>query len=206
MNYPLSVANELVEMYGLGSDGLSAGAKLALDEMKATRGALFDIRKDCYYAAVEICKQYDTAESHKIAYNAYRNLPAIYRKDTIRELARSIDLGNNSPFDIYRLGLHLADDHEYDKAIACICDAISLEPHNPLFYVWLAQTLVKQNKLDAALELLNSYKNSNYYTDDVVNTSIGRQRGSDGIDRTVKDLEDKKARGYVFRPRIKVEE
>jgi tetratricopeptide (TPR) repeat protein len=197
------VALELVRSFGIGfgEKDLSPEAYKAIQEMEEWRGLLYDAHQDIYHAAVEICKHYDTVESHKIAYDAYRNLPAAYRKDAIRELARSIDLGNNSPFDVYRLGLHLADDHEYDKAIACICDAISLEPHNPLFYTWLARTLVKQNKIDAALEILNSYKNSKYYTDDVVNTCIGPQKGSDRIDRNIKDLEDKKARGYVFHPR-----
>lgn len=202
MKYSLGVAKELANFYGLGERDISPEAYAAIKEMEEKRGLLYDAPQDILLAATEICSQYDTVESHQIAADAYRRLPATYREDAIRELSRAIDLdGGGTPFRVYQLGLLYAKGHNFGEAIRCIGFAIEREPENPTYYIQLAKVIAMQNRLDDALAILDSFKRSGHYRDRVVTKSMGVLNGKIGIDLCIKDIEEKKARGYMYRPR-----
>lgn len=115
-------------------------------------------------------------------------------------IASKIDDPNLSSFDTYYLGLMLAKEYRLFEGELYIRKAIDMEPQNPLYQYWLADTIVKQNRIDDALNELYGFRDSEYYKQGIVNTSIGQQHMT-MIDNAITDIEDKKSRGYVYRPK-----
>lgn len=117
-------------------------------------------------------------------------------------IASTINNPNLSAFDTYYLGLMLAQEQRLTEGEFYIRKAIAMQPQDPLFRYWLADTIVKQNRLDDALDELYKYRDGEYYKQGTVETGIGRQNMT-MIDNAIADIEAKKARGYVYRPRKK---
>lgn len=200
----LYAAYQLVTMFGMPAT--SEGDLLIEALAELTEARVFDDHpyNPSYHAAVSLCEKYNCKAAYHLAYVAYSNLPAQYRPKAIEAMARMISLGGSSSFSIYQLGLKLAKEYRFDEAVAHIKAAIKKDPHDPLYHVWLANTMVKMNEIDEALNVLYEYRKTDAYKSGKVMTFIGNQTMKQ-LDYTIKDIETKKARGYVYRPRKKKE-
>lgn len=198
----LYAAYQLVSMFGMPAIPEDELPIEAIVELREARIECSHPYNASYLAAVSLCGKYDAQVSHHIRYLAYKNLPASYRPQAIEALSKVLSYGNMPAFHIYQLGLKLAAEYRFDEAIAHIKTAINMEPHDPLYHVHLAEVLVKTNDIDAALQVLYDYQETEHYKKGVVQTYIGPQR-MQHLDYTIQDIEAKKARGYVYRPRKK---
>lgn len=189
----LYAALQLVERFGMSSiprNKLTSEAIKALEAQEALEGTVKHYYNPSFKAAVDLASKYDTELSHTIAFLAYNSLPASYRPKAIIELKKMLQY-QTVAFDIYYLGLLESKEGNQEEALELILTARDMNPSEPLYTRWAAEVLVKQNKLDDALDLLYKYRDSQYYL------FFGKQM----IDSTISDIEAKKARGYVYRPR-----
>jgi len=197
----------LITMFGMPAtpeDALPQEAKNELNRMRSVGEDLATPSNTSFMAAANLSAKYNSALSHLIAFHAYRNLPAVFRPLAISEMQQALEMGSGTPFDVYMQGLQLAKEYRFDEALAHIQVAISKEPQNPLYYRWAADVLVKMNELDYALRVLYAYRDGEYYKAGHVIDGMGLPiRTQQMIDVTIKEIEDKKTRGYVYRPRKK---
>ena len=199
---------ELISMFGMPAtpeDQLPPKAKEELNSVRVTYDNPHPY--NCSYeAAANLCLAHDSVLAHIIAFQAFKNLPAAYRPEAIKEMKKAIAMGHNKPFDIYGMGLLQSQEGDQADALDSIAKAIDLAPQNPLYYRWAAEVLVKMNELDQALSILYAYRDGEYYRAEKVIDDLGLPLNTRiMIDSTIKDIEDKKARGYVYRPRKKKE-
>lgn len=120
-------------------------------------------------------------------------------------IQKNMECKSLSAFDTYYTGIMLVKEHRAEEGEVFIRKAIEKEPQNPLFYQWLSDALVKQNRLDDALDELHAYQQTDYYKSGRVDTCIGYM-DMKRIDNAVLDIKAKKARGYIYRPRKKQSE
>lgn len=196
----LFAAYQLVSMFGMPPIPESQLPIEAIVKLANVRREYDHYYNSSYLAAASLCSEHDAKVAHHIAFVAYSNLPSKYRPLAIIEMSKVQEYKDVSAFSVYQLGLKLAEEHRFAEAIAHINIAISKEPHDPLYHVWLANTMVKMKNIDEALKVLYDYRETEYYQAGYVQTFIGRQTMQQ-LDYNIKDIEAKKARGYVYRPR-----
>ena len=107
--------------------------------------------------------------------------------------------------DKYHFGIQFYKINKLIDAEKLLSEAYEGDPSNFLYCRWLAEVYVKMNNIDRALSLLYAYKNGpdfkprvNVYgpfKPSIDNTPINYINGA------IKIIENKKAKGYVFRPR-----
>ena len=142
-------------------------------------------RQDIINKAIEICgepttpiKRFIYAKAYAWSNKEYRNLAIKYinlylnndlyedeylykfenRNDSI-EIRKKKHINNMKEMlaDIY------VKNHEFDKALSIYDDLINSEPLFPVFYSKKIKTMIKMNRIDECITLLNNLKKSKYY-------------------------------------------
>ena len=204
----IKMANELMRSVGFGCAQVSKNTQKQL--LKICNGrSVFDSRNDVYFYILRILKNVDDQEARALVFDVLKNLPVAYRAlaiDVCKKLLFFSQSKKEASGYKYKLGLLYYKENRLAEAETLLAEAYSYYPGNYLACRWLAEVYVKQNKIDQALNILYDYKNSIYFKPIINNHPLGQS-----IDNTpvtyiagaIKDIEDKKARGYIYRPRKK---
>lgn len=158
--------------------------------------------------ASDLCGEPDTAKGYCIKSNACEWAGAKYRPDTIRWTLKWIDAGLSYPgmdpwhysgctvkqsreYDAFmRLGKAYEGEYMFEEALSSYKKASTARPDAYSIVVYMSKVLTKMNKLDEAIQL--------------VSTSQCEGKFDENVRRaTLEDLKEKKARGYVYKPRNK---
>lgn len=207
-NKSIYLAQELINCLGVGAS-VSDGTEKCLKKICGKR-SVYEAKKDIYFYAAEIISNIDSQEARIIAFNAYKNLPTAYRSYAIDKGYEIIlNARNNKEAAEYKywVGLLLYDSNRLSEAEQLLRESYKFKPSSYLACRWLAEVHVKLNNIDEALNLLYDYRNGPYFKpvitpsvfgDIVDNTPVSY------ITYTIKETENKKARGYVYRSRRKI--
>lgn len=213
-----------LELFGtLGSGGntqLSKSAKNILSRCNH--------RTDVLKEMINLCPNPTTQKELYIVSTAYVWLGAGYRKQAIEFLTKYINVGaywegtpnqfvNLYGFDIDQkkaniayvyenLGMSYEGEYMFQEAFDAYKKAYELCPYYSIGIVKMANIYVKMNTIDNALKLLKEAKKSQYYKkyiwkDNVLGTTYKNDDFVKSIDRAIKDIQEKKLKGYVYRPR-----
>lgn len=145
------------------------------------------------------CYNANDFDSHWSCARIYDFWGAKYRLLAIYHYEKCIELSKDdfSTFNLYTaLGSLYEKSRDFEKAINAYKKIIEDSPYSPTGYVCVAKCLRKQNKLDEAVKFLENAKTSNYYTNPVPYSCFNTC-----IDNKLQDLYNKKAKGYIFRPK-----
>lgn len=164
-------------------------------------------RKQLLLAEIDLCKPFDTAASYCIIANAYHFLGAEYRQQTIYYLTKYLANPEWVPCvesDKTRylagrwsiLGQAYEGEYQLDEALKAYGSELKMSPEYPAAYVHVATVLSKMNRLDEAIAFLKGLKTTDYYCAPAFGSCFNTV-----IDNYLHKFEDKKARGYVYKPR-----
>lgn len=166
---------------------------------------IYKCSKEISKFALELCQGIDDLQALEVSLRACKNLPEAYRPQAIQIAKKIIEL-DPSGYSYYQYGLLLLKDGQLQEAEKAFITAYKLNPSSDLICVHLAKTYVKLNMIDTGLELLYDFKRSPNYGRKYKNC-LGEERIDETsitcIDSMISDLEGKKSRGYVYRPRKK---
>ena len=158
--------------------------------------------------AADLCGEPETAKGYCIKSKACDWAGAKYRPETIRWTLKWIDAGLSYPgmepnhysgctvkqsreYDAFqRLGEAYEGEYMFDEALSSYKKALDARPAAYSLVVSISKVLTKMNKLDEAIEMV-----SNSPCENEIDKNIRRA--------TLKELKEKKARGYVYKPRNK---
>lgn len=202
----INIAKELLHCMGMFSS-VSEQAKPYLDKICNGR-TIYESREDIYDVVIELLKDIDDQEARLLLFEAYRGMPASFRPLSIEIGAKIIKDARNKDEETsykYLVGIQLYKSNMLPEAEKLLSEAYEESPSNYLYCRWLAEVYVKMNDLDKALSILYAYKNGPYFKPRI-HTYTPFEPSVDNtpityINGTIKIIEDKKARGYVFRPR-----
>ncbi|MBP0965477.1 MAG: hypothetical protein J5999_09340 [Oscillospiraceae bacterium] len=207
------IALELFESENVGGN-VSSEAKRIL---KSCSG-----RQEVLLKAIELCgSEPDTPKKLYIVSHCYVYLGAAYRKQAIKYLEEYIlkgavwegtpaariredgyildQLKANQASVYSYLGKAYEGEYEFEKAETAYKSAESLAPYFAAYAVQTAETYIKRNNLQTALNYLEKYKKSTYYKKNVNDYKLL-------LDNAISDINSKISKGYVYRPRKKSEE
>lgn len=107
-----------------------------------------------YHAAVQYCTRYIQLAPHDwqgyhLRFLAYGDL--LDRKRQIADAEQVVKLQPRSAAALNDLGIALANNRQYAKAVQVLTNAIKLNPRNPIFYSNRGQAEYQEKKLNAAL-------------------------------------------------------
>jgi tetratricopeptide (TPR) repeat protein len=204
-----------------GSNPIHKKAKQIAEKAKGRHEVLDKI--------IELCQNIEHPKSYYLIGMAYVWKGAKFRREAIYYLEKYL----NTPIEIeesyysregklvdgYTTGIQISHvykdlgkcyegEYEFEKALESYQKAAKLDPSIPSAYVFIAQVLVKMNKLDKAIEVIQKAKNSRYYAPiKTISQFDGKIYYDDTfkivIDNYLEDLKIKKEKGYVYRPRKK---
>jgi len=202
----IAMARDLLRSIGMGHS-VSKNTKPYLDDICNGR-SIYDSKNDIYQCVVDMLKGLNSQEARILLFEAFKNMPVSYRSDLFQVGSAIINHARNKNELLsskYQLGLSYYKNNNLIEAEKLLSEAYEGDPSNFLYCRWLAEVYVKMNDIDKALSLLYAYKRSPYYKPlvhtyglfepSVDNTPIAY------INAAIKEIENKKARGYVFRAR-----
>lgn len=203
--YNVMRATLLLDSLGFGT-GSSIREDIKRDLARICEGRpVYKCGKEISKFALELCQGIDDLQALEVSLRACKNLPVAYRPQAIKIAKRIIEL-DPCGHSYYQYGLLLLKDGQLQEAERALITAYKLNPSSDLICVHLAKTYVKLNMIDKGLELLYDFKRSPNYGRKYKNC-LGEERIDETsityIDFMISDLEDKKSRGYVYRPRKK---
>lgn len=219
------LADDLLNAYeGLGRPArILKGKSLEVFTSICNGRDKWDARRDILLYAASILEKVNDQDARITLMHIYENLPARYRSDAIRIGLDIIKNARNNMEEIeykYWTALLLYKDNKLTQAEELLTDSYCKRPESMTSCRFLAEIYVKRNDLDKALDILYSYKNSCYYIKHTIKY-IGPvlRRGEPEryeiksmeedprqyIDAVISDIENKKANGYVYKPRKKIE-
>lgn len=157
--------------------------------------------------AAELCGEPNTIKGYYVKSLASEWAGAKYRKETIKWTLKWIESGlefsgmdrrypqctvrQSLEYDAYlRLGQALEGEYMFEEALTAYQKGFAARPSAYSLIIKMSKVLVKMNKLDEAIDL------------------VGNATFPDGIEKnlqteTLKELHEKKAKGYVYKPRKK---
>ena len=198
-------AEQLLNSLGMGIGNTEdRNVQMTLKKICAGR-PIYKCSNEISKFALELCQDIDDIRALKVALRACKNLPVAYRPQALKIAKRIVEIKPTAS-SYYDYGILLLEDRQLEEAEDIFTVAYKLAPQSYLICVHLAKTYVKLNLIDKGLELLYNFKKSSYYgkkyidycgVEQIDETSISY------INHAISDLEDKKARGYVYRPRKK---
>lgn len=202
----IMISSELLRSIGMGHS-VSKGVKPYLDSICNGR-SIYDSKDDIYDYIVEILKEINSQEARILLFEAFKNMPVSHRSDLFQIGNEIINHARNNSELLsskYQLGLQYYKNNKLLEAEKLLSEAYEGNLSNPLYCRWLAEVYVKMNNLDKALSILYAYKNGPYFKP-IIHTHGPFEPSVDNtpityINGSIKRIEDKKARGYVFRPR-----
>lgn len=167
-------------------------------------------RKRILLAEVELCKQYETPMSYCVIANAYYFLGAAYRQETIEYMRKYLENPEWIPHAEYFeddrtrylsvrwgiLGQAYEGEYQFEDALWAYCGEKDAAPEHPAAYVHIATVLTKMNRIDDAIAFLREAQKTRYYNEPGFGTCFDII-----IDNRLSQLEEKKKRGYVYKPR-----
>lgn len=120
---------------------------------------------------------------------------ARYRLLAIDRFEHCLQIHPNA--SLYRvLGDLYEKDHRFQDAQAMYQMYLDKMPEYPAGYVFVARCLLKQNKIDEALDFLNDAKSTEYYLNPTAESHFDTC-----IDDKYREYAEKKAHGYIFKPK-----
>lgn len=120
---------------------------------------------------------------------------ARYRLLAIDRFEHCLQIHPNA--SLYRvLGDLYEKDHRFQDAQAMYQMYLYKMPEYPAGYVFVARCLLKQNKIDEALDFLNDAKSTEYYLNPTAESHFDTC-----IDDKYREYAKKKAHGYIFKPK-----
>lgn len=167
-------------------------------------------RKSILLAEVELCKPFETPMSYCIIANAYYFLGAAYRQEIIQYMTKYLDhpdwIPHSDHFEGDRerylagrwgvLGLAYEGEYMFEDALQAYISEKNVSPEYPTAYVHIATVLSKMNRLDEAISFLKEAQTTRYYREPGFGTTFNTV-----IDNYLAKFEEKKKRGYVYKPR-----
>lgn len=204
------IALQLFESQGVGGV-VGRNAKKILSSCKD--------RKEVLLKAIELCGENPTTPKQLyIVSNCYVWLGAKYRVQAIEYLEKYINAGavwSGTPKDIikfdgysvnqfeankasvyYDLGKAYEGEYEFEKAEQAYLNAEKIEPYFATYSVCVANTYVKRNDLQKALNYLENKKQGNYYKKNINDYKTL-------LDSAIDDVTKKIEKGYQYKPRKK---
>lgn len=161
-------------------------------------------KQDAINRAIEICGEPNTKEKIELYARAYGNSTKEYRDKAIYYLNLLL---NNQSYSTatYKYYEMLADiyvkEYFFDKALLIYNSLINFNPEDPILYRKKTNTLVKLNKINEALDFLNSVKSGNFYH------HYPKYSPSswfmDTINELITNTLELKEKGYVYKPKNK---
>jgi len=209
---------------GFGTGPIYKKAKQIIEKAKNRQEVLDKI--------IELCQNIEHPKAYYLIGTAYVWKGAKFRRQAIYylekylenpvEIKKSYYNREGKLIDGFTSGIQISyvyrdlakcyeGEYEFEKALEYYQKAAELDPSVPSVYIHIAQVYVKMNNLDEAIRVLNKAKNSKYYTPTKITDSLDGSVYYDNtfkitIDNYLKDLKEKKKRGYVYKPRKKKEE
>lgn len=200
----LSLASELLQYFYLSSGSFS---KKALHIIKAAKD-----KNDILDEVIDLCKNINAFEAYNNIAKAYELKGAKFRNQEIETYNLIFEKYQNfkGSYDLFdKLGQAYEGEYEFEKALNCYLKAYNLQPSAPPIYCRLAQIYSKMNNLDMSISILTKAKKSQYYEPKLSFISpIDKSKHYDNtfklvIDSHLKKYEEKKEKGYVYKPRKK---
>ena len=174
-------------------------------------------RQEILLKAIELCGNDPTTPKQLyIVSHCYVWLGAKYRKQAIEYLEKYIAVGaawDGTPQDTIDMGNYQIDqlkankasvynylgkayegEYQFDKAEQAYLNAEKLDPSFATFSVCVANTYIKRNELEKALEYLNSKKQTSYYKQDTQDYRVL-------LENAINDVTSKIEKGYQYKPR-----
>lgn len=211
MNEPLKIriAQELLNSCGFMGCHTSNEARIILNKICNGR-PIYDSRNDIYLFILEYLKDDYSQDALILIFDACRNLPVSFRPLSVEignEIIKNARSNDEAAHYKYRVGIILYDCNLLVEAEKFLAEVYEEYPNNYLYCRWLAEVYVKMNNLDKALSILYDYKNGPFFKP-IIHTREPFEPSLDNtpityINGTIKIIEEKKARGYVFRSRKK---
>jgi tetratricopeptide (TPR) repeat protein len=202
----INIARELLHSMGMFCY-VSEETKSYLEKICNGR-SIYESREDIYDIVIELLKDIDDQEARILLFEAYTGKSASFSPlsiETGNKIIKNARSQNEATEYKYRVGIQLYKSNKLVEAEKLLSETYKEDPSNYLYCRWLAEVYVKMNDLDKALSILYEYKNGPYFKPrinfhgpfepSIDNTPIIYINGA------IKNIEDKKARGYVFRPR-----
>lgn len=201
------------------TDPSVAKALEIIDESASKHDGLAD-RQECFLIAVELVGEPNTSRKRAIVANAYEGCHVEYTlyaikatKDFIDKDHRWVMRSKVSSWKpgftkrmlrkermanwYYSLGKLYERCYDFDKAIECYEQGGKFDTWSHFSYLYVSQAYIKKNNLDAAIQILMNAKHHPNYLGDTERNYFS----SSVIDNYLKDAIEKKARGYVYKPR-----
>jgi len=109
---------------------------------------------------------------------------------------------------LHYMGMAYESLYDFEKALECYQKTINLRPDVQATYCWCAEVLRKLNRIDEAIELLEKSLDSKWtkpitWKDVFGNIHQKDTHFSDVIKKELADLQIKKQKGYIYKPRPK---
>lgn len=204
------IALQLFESQGIGSV-VGKNAKKILNSCKDKQAVLLK--------AIDLCGENPkTPKQLYVVSNCYVCLGAKYRLQAIEYLEKYIDVGavwsgtpkdtikfdgysvnqleENKALVYYNLGKAYEGEYEFEKAEQAYSNAEKIEPHFATYSICVANTYIKRNNLQKALDYLENKKYGNYYKKNINDYKIL-------LDSAIDDVMKKIEKGYQYKPRKK---
>lgn len=144
-------------------------------------------------------EQYLSNPLYEDAYKNHHHTFA-YKQFTLNE-EKNIHLSEMYSY----LGKGYEGEYEFDKALLCYKKEQEFAPYWPSPYCHICEVLIKQNKLNEAMETYMLAKKSLYYKPikykDLIGKSCSDNTFKKVIDGHIIDLQEKIDTGYVYKPR-----
>lgn len=206
---------------------LGVGGGNHLSNRAQTILSLCKHRTDVLKKMIELCPEPKTAKELYIVSTAYVWLGAGYRKEAIEYLLKYIDAGavwdetpngfiylfgykeNQMSSNIAKVYFDLGQCYEkeylFEEALSAYEKAADYNKYFAYYIVCIANINVKTGNYISALQVLYDAKNSQYYKVYHYKTIDGKNNKNDdfirSIDNAIIETENKKQRGYVYKPR-----
>lgn len=178
--------------------------------VQETLDACNNDRKSILLKEIELCKDFHNPMAFCTIANAYYFLGAAYRQQTIQYMTKYLKNPDWIPsaeyFDDDKdrylsgrwgiLGQAYEGEYQFEEALHAYQTERDIRPEYPAAYVHIATVLSKMNRLDEAIEFLGKAKTTRYYNEPAFGSCFNTV-----IDSYLSKFENKKARGYVYRPR-----
>lgn len=156
---------------------------------------------------IDLCSGYHCPAAYAILSNAYIFLGASYRKQAIQYLTKYLENPCWIPCcEQYRntylagrwsyLGKSYEGEYQFDLALKAYWCELKLTPSFPSPYIEIARVMRKKNQIDLAIQFLKAARKTKHYQNPCLETQFRIV-----IDSHLSELESKRERGYVYRPR-----
>lgn len=215
----LRLASELLEYFSLTTKQFSK------ESMKIIKHA--KNKDDILDKAIELCVNAKEPAAYLNIAEAYRLKGTKYRSEAIKyynkflenpvfmktnkkyaiQAYQNITTENIELSNVYmNLGNAYEGQYDFEKALKMYKESQKIDPSNQIIYCCIARVYSKMNKLDESINILRKAKSSKYYkinATTILNKVYKDDTFAKVIDSYLKDYEDKKERGYIYRPRKK---